>query len=188
MEESWENPSASHWLKRLARFARVIAFDKRGTGLSDRSSALPGLDERMDDARAVMDAAQSRRAVLLGVSEGGSLACLFAATHPDRCVSLVLYGAFAKFPRGPVAKRRGRVRRRGGRTSEVDVDVGVDPKCRVLCGSCEPSAGGGLAGRPGRRRLRVRSGDRVRLVLAFSGRWEVGPRAGSVRRRGFHTA
>jgi class 3 adenylate cyclase len=97
LEESWDNPSAARWLERLGRFARVIAFDKRGTGLSDRVGSMPSLDERMDDARAVMDAAHSERAVLLGISEGGSLAALFAASHPDRCVSLILYGAFARF-------------------------------------------------------------------------------------------
>ena len=97
VEETWENPSAARWLKRLGRFARVIVFDKRGTELSDRVGSVPSLDERMDDARAVMDAAHSERAVLLGISEGGSLAALFAASHPDRCTSLILYGAFAKF-------------------------------------------------------------------------------------------
>ena len=72
-------------------------FDKRGTGMSDRVSELPGMDQRMDDARAVMDAAGITRAALLGDSEGGSLATLFAATYPDRCSALVLYGAFAQF-------------------------------------------------------------------------------------------
>jgi class 3 adenylate cyclase len=97
VEESWENPSNAYWLERLGRFARVITFDKRGTGLSDRAVRLPTLDERMEDARAVMEAAHSERAVLLGISEGGSLAALFAATYPDRCTSLILYGAFARF-------------------------------------------------------------------------------------------
>jgi class 3 adenylate cyclase len=97
VEETWDNPSAARWLERLGRFARVITFDKRGTGLSDRAGSVPSLDERMDDARAVMDAAHSERAVLLGISEGGSLATVFAASHPDRCTSLILYGAFAKF-------------------------------------------------------------------------------------------
>ncbi len=97
VEETWDNPSAARWLQRLARFARVIAFDKRGTGLSDRVGSVPSLDERMDDARAVMDAAHSERATLLGISEGGSLAALFAASHPDRCASLILYGTFARF-------------------------------------------------------------------------------------------
>jgi class 3 adenylate cyclase len=97
VEESWDIPGAARWLQRLGQFARVIAFDKRGTGLSDRVATLPTLDERMDDARAVMDAAGCQRAVLLGISEGGSLAALFAATHPERCASLILYGAFATF-------------------------------------------------------------------------------------------
>jgi class 3 adenylate cyclase len=97
VEETWNIPSAARWLERLGRFARVITFDKRGTGLSDRVGAMPTLEERMDDARAVMDAAHSDRAVLLGISEGGSLAAVFAASHPDRCTSLILYGAFARF-------------------------------------------------------------------------------------------
>jgi pimeloyl-ACP methyl ester carboxylesterase len=93
----WDSPLTSSWLTRLGRFARVIMFDKRGTGLSDRTGGLPGMDQRMDDIRAVMDAAGSKRAAVLGISEGGSLAALFAATHPERCQALVLHGAFAKF-------------------------------------------------------------------------------------------
>jgi class 3 adenylate cyclase/pimeloyl-ACP methyl ester carboxylesterase len=77
--------------------ARVTLFDKRGTGLSDRLGQLPNLDQRMDDARAVMDAANIARAAIMGVSEGGSLATLFAASHPHRCTALILYGAFARF-------------------------------------------------------------------------------------------
>jgi pimeloyl-ACP methyl ester carboxylesterase len=73
-------------------------FDKRGTGLSDPVSEMPSLDLRMDDVRAVMDAASSKSAALLGVSEGGGLAALFAATYPQRCQRLVLYGTFARFP------------------------------------------------------------------------------------------
>ena len=72
-------------------------FDKRGTGMSDRVSALPGIDERIDDVRAVMDAAGMEQAALLGMSEGGSMIALFAATYPDRCSALVLYGRFARF-------------------------------------------------------------------------------------------
>ena len=93
----WDNPLTSNWLKGLGRFSRVIMFDKRGTGLSDRSVGPPGMEQRMDDIRAVMDAAGSQRAAVLGISEGGSLAALFAAMHPDRCQALVLHGAFAKF-------------------------------------------------------------------------------------------
>jgi pimeloyl-ACP methyl ester carboxylesterase len=97
LENLWEQPDLARWLLRLARFARVIMFDKRGTGLSDRVGELPSFDQRMDDLRAVMDAAGIERAAVLGLSEGGPLAMLFAATYPDRCSALVLYGTFARF-------------------------------------------------------------------------------------------
>jgi class 3 adenylate cyclase len=96
IENYWDYPDLARWLLRLSRFARVAIFDKRGTGLSDRVGEAPSLDQRMDDARAVMDAAGMERAALLGVSEGGPLATLFAATYPQRCHALVLYGTFAR--------------------------------------------------------------------------------------------
>ena len=92
----WDNPSYAASMRRLVSFARVICFDKRGTGLSDRPGGVPTLEERMDDIRAVMDAAGSERAALFGVSEGGALALLFTATYPDRTSALVLHGAFAR--------------------------------------------------------------------------------------------
>ena len=98
LENYWEHPDLARWLLRLGAFARVIMFDKRGTGLSDPVSVVPSLELRMDDVRAVMDAADSERAALLGVSEGGALAALFAATYPQRCFKLVLFGAYARFP------------------------------------------------------------------------------------------
>ncbi len=97
IENFWDQPDCARWLSRLGAFARVVMFDKRGTGMSDRVADLPGVDQRMDDVRAVMDAAGIDRAALLGISEGGSLASLFAASHPDRCQALVLYGTFARF-------------------------------------------------------------------------------------------
>jgi class 3 adenylate cyclase len=97
VEVYWEEPSHARWLRRLARFARVISFDKRGTGLSDRVSTMPAMDQRMDDVRAVLDAVCSQSAAIFGISEGGSLAALFAASHPERCRALILYGAFAQF-------------------------------------------------------------------------------------------
>jgi class 3 adenylate cyclase len=98
VELAWEDPLEAEWLGRLASFARLIVFDKRGTGLSDRVPVdeLPILEERMDDVRAVMDAAGSERAALLGVSDGGPLAAVFAATYPERTEALVLYGSFAR--------------------------------------------------------------------------------------------
>jgi pimeloyl-ACP methyl ester carboxylesterase/class 3 adenylate cyclase len=97
VEHWWDEPDVARWLLRLASFARVVMLDKRGTGMSDRVAELPGLDERMDDLRAVMDAAGMEKAALLGISEGGPLCALFAATYPDRCTALVLYGSFARF-------------------------------------------------------------------------------------------
>ena len=91
----WDDPVIASFFRRLASFARLILFDKRGTGLSDRIGGLPSLEERMDDLRAVMHAAGSKSAAVFGVSEGGALAVLFAATYPERVNALVLYGVFA---------------------------------------------------------------------------------------------
>ena len=94
IERMWEERRIIRFLERLASFARVMIFDKRGVGLSDRvpEDRLPSLEVRMDDARAVMDAAGSERAVVLGHSEGGPMATLFAATYPERTIGLVLFG------------------------------------------------------------------------------------------------
>jgi len=92
----WRDPSFARFLTRLASFSRLILFDKRGTGLSDRVSDLPTLEQRMDDVRAVMEAVGSTRAALLGVSEGGPLCSLFATTYPDRTLALVMIGTYAK--------------------------------------------------------------------------------------------
>ena len=97
IENYWDEPRLAQWLRRLGSFSRVIMFDKQGTGLSDRASKLPCMDDRMDDVRAVMDAAKVEQAAVFGISEGGSLATLFAASHPDRSQALILYGAFARF-------------------------------------------------------------------------------------------
>lgn len=93
----WDHPSSVAWLERFGEYATVVMFDKRGTGLSDRGKGMPGMDERMDDIRAVMDHAGIEDAALFGLSEGGTLAALFAASHPDRCRALVLQGSLARF-------------------------------------------------------------------------------------------
>ena len=95
LEYAWEYPSSARFLERLGSFARVIRFDKRGTGLSDRV-AIPTLEQRMDDVRIVMDAVGSERAALFGISEGGPMSFLFAATHPERTTALVVYGSYAR--------------------------------------------------------------------------------------------
>lgn len=86
IEVFWDEPTVARFLRRLASFSRLILFDKRGTGLSDRLGNLPDLETRMDDVRAVMDAVGSERAALCGYSEGGVMCALFAATYPpSRC-------------------------------------------------------------------------------------------------------
>lgn len=96
LEVDWEHPASAHFLERLGSFARLVRFDKRGTGLSDRGVGLPDLETRMDDVRAVMDAVGSQSAALFGYSEGGPMCVLFAATYPHRVRALALYGTYAK--------------------------------------------------------------------------------------------
>ena len=98
LDDMWEHPGWAHWFTRLAQFSRLIRFDKRGTGLSDRVAGIANLEERMDDVRAVMDAVGSERAALFGVSEGGGMSLLFAASYPERAAGLVLYGSYARHP------------------------------------------------------------------------------------------
>jgi pimeloyl-ACP methyl ester carboxylesterase len=115
VEMMWEEPAMAHFLERLASFSRLILFDKRGTGLSDRVSndELPTLEQRMDDVRAVLEAVGSERAALFGHSEGGNMCVLFAATYPERTAALITLGCFAKrrdpdddYPWAPTAENR----------------------------------------------------------------------------------
>lgn len=114
LEYFWREPRFARFLLRLASFSRLILFDKRGTGLSDRVpiNELPTLEQRMDDVRAVMDAVGSDRAALFGISEGGPMCSLFAATYPEKTVALVMIGTYAKrirdaqYPWGPTAEER----------------------------------------------------------------------------------
>ncbi|WLA68574.1 adenylate/guanylate cyclase domain-containing protein [Bradyrhizobium diazoefficiens] len=92
-----ELPGYTAFLRRLSTFARVVTFDKRGQGLSDRIADAPSLEQRIDDVRAVMDAIGSREATLMGFSEGCAMGVMFAAAHPDRVSRLILYGGFARF-------------------------------------------------------------------------------------------
>ncbi len=116
LEMFWQEPSFARFLRRLSSFSRLIVFDKRGTGLSDSVpiAQLPTLEQRMDDVRAVLSAVKSRRAVLMGVSEGGPMTALFAATHPEKVAGLVIVGGYARrlwapdYPWGPSAEQRDR--------------------------------------------------------------------------------
>jgi pimeloyl-ACP methyl ester carboxylesterase len=101
LDVEWEFPAIARFFRGLASFSRLIRFDKRGMGLSDRNVAPVPLEERMDDVRAVMDAVGSERAVLMGISEGAPMSVLFAATYPERTEALVLYGGMARATEAP---------------------------------------------------------------------------------------
>ncbi|HEY6987992.1 MAG TPA: alpha/beta fold hydrolase [Bryobacteraceae bacterium] len=98
VEYFWNDPSFARFLRELSSFSRLIVFDKRGTGLSDRVpvTGLPTLEQRMDDLRAVMDAVQSKKAILFGVSEGGPLSTIFAATYPEKTLAVIMFGSYAR--------------------------------------------------------------------------------------------
>ena len=112
VEENWNEPGYAHFLHRLASFSRLILFDKRGTGLSDRVAGMPSLEQRIKDVLAVMTAVGSQQAVLFGSTEGSAMSALFAATYPERTRALVMYGAYAKrmksvdYPWGPSDEER----------------------------------------------------------------------------------
>jgi pimeloyl-ACP methyl ester carboxylesterase len=101
LELQWESPQFARFFERIGSFSRLIIFDKRGTGLSDPVTEVPTLEQRVDDVRAVMDAAGSERAALFGISEGGPMAVMFAASHPDRAAALVLHGGMARTTEAP---------------------------------------------------------------------------------------
>ena len=131
VELMWDDPAQAHMLGRLASFSRLILFDKRGTGMSDPVplDRLPTLEDRMDDVRAVLDAAGSERAALFGFSEGGNLSVLFAATYPQRTTALALYAVFAKriwspdYPWAPTPEAREREIAELERTWAAGMDV-----------------------------------------------------------------
>src|SRR6202171_1953470 len=96
VEAMWQSPNRSRFFRRLASFCRVIIFDKRGTGMSDRSSQIFTLEQRMHDVQSILNEVGSERAALFGISEGGPMSLLYAATYPERTSALVLYGAYAR--------------------------------------------------------------------------------------------
>jgi class 3 adenylate cyclase len=174
VEEAWEYPSFAAFLRRLGTFARVITFDKRGTGLSDAVpiDRLPTLEQRMDDVRAVMDAAASPRAAVFGVSEGGNMSVLFAATYPERTSALVTFGVYAKrvwsedYPWAPRPEARAReiesVEREWARLDVTAIAPSASPDertrlARLLRRSASPGAAAAL--------LRMNTQIDVRNVL-----------------------
>jgi pimeloyl-ACP methyl ester carboxylesterase/class 3 adenylate cyclase len=166
LELDWTNPGNADYLRSLMGFARLIRFDKRGTGLSDRIPAAT-LEERADDVRAVMDAAGVERAALFGLSEGGAMAALFAATYPERVTGLILYGSYAC---GSAAPEEGGVRAENyprvreivddwgeGRIAEVFApSVVSDENARRVIGTYERSAAS-----PGMARALIDASDEI---------------------------
>jgi len=157
---AWEGTSRELY-EGIGSFARLILFDKRGTGLSDRAVGVPDLETRMDDVRAVMDAVGSKRAAIMGFSEGGPMAALFAATYPERTAAVILYGTLPTFHRAD--DTRGRCRwtsscdttskrpRGSGRRS------GSTSACRDSHLAPPPTKRRGGGGGPGSRRARARA-------------------------------
>jgi len=156
----WELPALARFLNRLASFSRLILFDKRGCGMSDRVHPLPTLEQRMDDVRAVMDAVGSKRAAVLGVSEGGPMGILFATTHPDRVSSLILYGTYARRVRDEQGLG---CRHRQGGVVAADGAGGVLRRGRRHATSCvRPASGRAPAFGHGRNETALQRGDQCR--------------------------
>jgi pimeloyl-ACP methyl ester carboxylesterase len=126
VELQWESAGWAALLRGAAEHARVLVFDKRGTGLSDRVVGVPTLEERSDDIRAVMDAAGSVRAAVFGVSEGASMSVVFAASYPERVSALVLYGGYARWLWAP-DYLFGETEREARKQVEEDFDAFVTP-------------------------------------------------------------
>jgi pimeloyl-ACP methyl ester carboxylesterase len=165
LDKDWEEPRHAHFLDRLGSFSRLIRFDKRGTGLSDRPGDLPDLETRMDDLRAVMDAAGSERAVLFGYSEGGPLSILFTATYPERVSALALYGVFAKrvdpdddYPWAPTWETR------AASIDRLVDEWGIEANMREMC----PSADEAMARWWGTRCRAAASPGAIRALLTMN--------------------
>jgi pimeloyl-ACP methyl ester carboxylesterase len=175
VEHMWEEPLAAAFLRRLAGFSRLVLLDRRGLGMSDPVPRMPTLEERMDDVRAVMDDAGIERAALLGVSEGGPMCMLFAASFPERCTSLALVNTFARLlrdettPWGSSEEDRARFLAQVGASWGTGVSADVlapslakDPAFRERFGRLER-----MAASPGRARmlLEIAFATDVRAVL-----------------------
>ncbi|HEX6229844.1 MAG TPA: adenylate/guanylate cyclase domain-containing protein [Solirubrobacterales bacterium] len=128
VEVLWEHPRVARFLRRLASFSRLVVFDKRGQGLSDRPADPPTLENSMDDLGAVLEAAGCERPAILGISEGGPMSMLFAATYPDRVSSLILYGTYARMVR------------------TAEFDLGIPPEALDRWGEMVRSEWGGPVG------------------------------------------
>jgi pimeloyl-ACP methyl ester carboxylesterase len=167
---AWEHPIFVDFCRRVTSFARLILLDKRGTGLSDRPPGAPDLETRMDDVRAVMDAVDSRRAVLFGYSEGAPMAILFTATYPERARALVLYGAYAKrvdpdddYPWAPTREKR------AAYIEDLERDWAFESDMKLMC----PSADEAMARWWGERCRAAASPGAIKALIEMNSRIDV---------------
>jgi len=171
VEYLWAEPTLERFGKRLTRFARVITFDRRGSGLSDPLLGAPTLEEQMDDVLAVMDAAGSERAAICGTLEGGPMAALFAATHPDRTTALVLYATFARATWAPDYEWAWTTERRDTEMAELIDHWGEG----LIASSVAPSlrAEAGFMEWAGRLERLAASPGTIRRIFDLIGRYDV---------------
>jgi pimeloyl-ACP methyl ester carboxylesterase len=177
LELDWADQRHAGFLDRLGSMGRLIRFDKRGTGMSDRPDDLPDMETRMHDLLAVMDAAGSGRAVLFGYSEGGPMSILMAAMHPERVEALVLYGAYARrlraddYPWAPTPEERRQYAER------LAVEWSWEADMRAMC----PSADDAMARWWGQRARAAATPSTVRSLLAMNSLIDVRGALGAVR-------
>jgi pimeloyl-ACP methyl ester carboxylesterase len=177
LELDWAEPRHAGFLDRLGSLGRLIRFDKRGSGMSDRPSDLPDMETRMHDVLAVMDAAGSDRAVLLGYSEGGPMSILMAAMHPERVDALVLYGAYARRLRADDYPWAHTPEERNHYIERLAVEWGWEADMRALC----PSADDAMARWWGQRARAAATPSTVRSLIAMNSLIDVRAALGSVR-------
>jgi predicted ATPase/pimeloyl-ACP methyl ester carboxylesterase len=169
LELDWEDPRSADFLRRLGLVGRLIRFDKRGTGLSDRPKDLPDLETRMDDVRAVMDAVGSERAVIFGVSEGGPMAALFAATYPARAQALVLYGTYASRVRSDDYPWAATLAERLEYAESIEAEWGFRSDMQRMC----PNADDAMAEWWQRRARAAASPGAARAIIEMNSRIDV---------------
>jgi pimeloyl-ACP methyl ester carboxylesterase len=177
LELDWADPRHAGFLDRLGSVGRLIRFDKRGTGMSDRPIDLPDLETRMRDVLAVMDAAGSRRAVLFGYSEGGPMAILMAAMHPERVEALVLYGSYARRLRADDYPWAYTQEERSQYMERLAVEWSWEADMRAMC----PSADDAMARWWGQRARAAATPSTVRALIAMNSLIDVRGALGSVR-------
>jgi pimeloyl-ACP methyl ester carboxylesterase len=177
LELDWADPRHAGFLDRLGSLGRLIRFDKRGTGMSDRPNDLPDMETRMHDVLAVMDAAGSSRAVLFGYSEGGPMSILMAATHPERAEALVLYGTYAKRVRADDYPWAHTPEERREYMERLAVEWSWEADMRAMC----PSADDAMARWWGQRARAAATPSTVRSLIAMNSLIDVRGALGSVR-------